>query len=95
MEKILGLIRQEARSFAGPLPFTFEYEQETHAIIAIEARRTRWRPEPVDVRVDRVSFFDRPPFKGAPPVLAAAFRVADIDYQWQRGQRYPLTPEAA
>jgi uncharacterized membrane protein YphA (DoxX/SURF4 family)/uncharacterized protein YqjF (DUF2071 family) len=85
----------EARFFAGPLPFTFEYEPETHAIIAIEARRTTWRPDAIDVRVNRVSFFDRPPFNGVTPVLAAAFRVADIDYQWKRGQRYPLAPEVA
>ena len=86
---------QGARYFAGPLPFTFEYEPDTHAIIAIEARRTKWRPEAVDVRVDRLTFFERPPFNGVTPVLAAAFRVVDIDYQWKRGQWYPLTPEAA
>jgi uncharacterized membrane protein YphA (DoxX/SURF4 family) len=86
---------EEARRFAGPLPFTFDYEPETHAIIAIEALRTTWRPEPVDVRVDRLSFFDRLPFRGVTPVLAAAFRVGDIDYAWKRGQRYPLAPEVA
>ena len=86
---------QEARRFAGPLPFTFDYEPETHAIIAIEARRTTWRPAAVDVRVDTLSFFDQPPFRDVTPVLAAAFRVSDIDYEWMRGQRYPLPPEAA
>jgi uncharacterized membrane protein YphA (DoxX/SURF4 family)/uncharacterized protein YqjF (DUF2071 family) len=86
---------KEARRFAGPLPFTFDYEAETDAIIAIEARRTTWRPTPIEVRVDRLTFFDRPPFRGVTPVLAAAFRVAGIDYTWKRGQRYPLAPEEA
>ena len=86
---------KEARRFAGPLPFTFDYEPETDAIIAIEARRTTWRPTPIDVRVDRLAFLDRPPFQGVTPVLAAAFRVADIDYAWKRGQRHPLAPDAA
>jgi hypothetical protein len=81
---------KEARRFAGPLPFTFDYEPETHAIIAIEAVRTRWRPEPVDVQVRRIGFFDQPLFRGVTPVLAGAFRVRDIDYGWKRGRRYAL-----
>jgi hypothetical protein len=86
---------KEARRFAGPLPFTFDYEAETDAIIAIEARRTTWRPTPIDVRVDRLAFFDSPLFQGVTPVLAAAFRVSDIDYTWRRGRRHPLAAEKA
>ena len=86
---------KEARRFAGPLPYTFDYEPETHGIVAIEARRANWRPEPIDVRVNRLSFFDGGPFRHAAPVLAAAFRVTDIDYAWKRGRRYPLMPGAA
>ena len=82
-------VRAAAR-FAGPLPFTFDYEAETHAIIAIEAARRNWRPEPVAVDVGRVAFFDQPPFRGCTPVLAAAFHVSDIDYHWHRGVRHAL-----
>ena len=83
---------REARRFAGPLPYTFDYEAETHSIVAIEAQRTRWRPAPVAVRVRRISFFDQPAFAGCTPVLAAAFRVSDIDYRWRRGMVYSLAP---
>lgn len=76
---------REARRFAGPLPFTFDFEAETNAIIAIQATRVGWRPEAVSVDVDRLSFFDQPAFAGCTPVLAAAFHVADIDYRWERG----------
>src|SRR5262249_21707572 len=38
---------RDARRFAGPLPFTFDYEPETGSIIAIRATRTAWRPQPV------------------------------------------------
>ena len=82
---------RDARRFAGPLPFTFDYEQETHAIIAINARRTNWRPAPVTVDVRCMSFFEQAAFDGCTPVLAAAFHVKDIDYRWERGVRHALS----
>jgi hypothetical protein len=82
---------RDARRFAGPLPFTFDFEAETHAVIAIQAARANWRPEPVSALVERLSFFDQPAFRGCMPVLAAAFHVSDIDYRWERGVRYPLS----
>ena len=81
---------REARRFAGPLPFTFDYEPETHAIIAIEARRTNWRPALVRADVHRLSFLDQPAFAGCTPRLAAAFYVRAIEYHWQRGVRHAL-----
>jgi len=81
---------REARRFAGPLPFTFDYEPETHSIVAIEAARSNWKPVPVDVDVRRIGFFDQPAFAGCAPRLAAAFRVTDIDYHWKKGVRHAL-----
>lgn len=81
---------REARYFAGPLPFTFDYEEETHAIIAIKATRRNWKPSPIAVDVQRLSFFDQPCFQNCTPMLAAAFRVSNIDYQWEQGVSYPL-----
>ena len=49
---------REARRFAGPLPFTFDYEPSTHSIVSVEGRRTNWRPMPVGVEVNRLAFFD-------------------------------------
>ena len=43
----------EARRFAGPLPYTFDDEQETDSIIAIRAVRQEWNPRPVEVEVRR------------------------------------------
>ena len=80
-----------ARKFAGPLPFTFDYEPETESIIRIEGRRVDWDPMPVAVDVERVTFFDREPFRSVKPVLANAFTVCDVSYQWGRGVREPLT----
>jgi hypothetical protein len=81
---------REARRFAGPLPYTFDYEPETHAIVAINAVRKNWRPALVSVDVGRIGFFDQPAFAGHRPRLAAAFYVRAIDYCWARGIRYAL-----
>jgi hypothetical protein len=88
---------REARRYAGPLRFTFDYEPETHSIIAIEATRTNWKPMPVEVDVRRMSFLDGTEFGPVAPTLAAAFQVNDIEYRWERGVRYALDqlPEEA
>lgn len=80
----------QARLFAGPLPFTFDYERETHSIIAIEGLRENWKPVPIPVEVRRLTFLDQPPFNQVRPLLANAFHVRDIPYEWKRGIRHPL-----
>lgn len=77
----------EARRFAGPLPYTFDYEEATHSIIGIRAMRQRWSPEPVAVEVHCNTFLDQEPFSRAKPILANAFHVQDVPYRWQRGRR--------
>jgi hypothetical protein len=77
----------EARRFAGPLPYTFDYERETDSIIAIHALRQRWNPRPVEVEVRKNTFLEREPFRGARPILANAFYVSDVPYSWERGRR--------
>jgi uncharacterized protein YqjF (DUF2071 family) len=77
----------EARRFAGPLPYTFDYEAETRSIIAIHALRQRWDPQPVEVEVRRNTFLEREPFASGKPMLANAFYVRDMPYCWERGRR--------
>jgi hypothetical protein len=80
----------DARRFAGPLPYTFDYESETRSIICIRALRQEWNPRPVQVDVRKATFFQQEPFCRAHPVLANAFYVRDVPYQWLRGVRIPL-----
>lgn len=75
-----------ARRFAGPLPFTFDYEKETHSIVLIEGKREHWEPKPVDVHVRKATFFDGPLWTGAAPRLANAFYIEKIPYRWKRGE---------
>lgn len=76
---------EDARRFAGPLPYTFDYEAETHSIVMIKATRSRWEPQPISVAVRRATFLERPPFNDVPPILANAFHVANVPYRWERG----------
>jgi Uncharacterized conserved protein (COG2071) len=83
---------KDARRFAGPLPYTFDYEAETHSIIRIQGIRGEWNPKPVAVEVGKNTFLAQEPFRRATPILANAFHVHEIPYRWQRGIRTPLEP---
>jgi hypothetical protein len=84
-----------ARGFAGPLPFTFDYEKETHSLILIEGVRSEWHPMPVTVEVGKCTFFDKDAFRGVAPLLANAFYISGIPYRWRRGRRELLPDSAA
>ncbi len=84
----------QARLFAGPLPFTFDYEPETHSIVLIEGVREKWRPIPVRVEVSRNTFLEHEPFRDAHPILASAFHIENIAYRWKRGVVEPLKAAA-
>ncbi len=83
---------KDARRFAGPLPYTFDYEPETHSIIRIQGVRQEWNPNPVTVEVLQNTFLRQEPFCRATPILANAFHVRGIPYRWERGTRTPLEP---
>ena len=76
---------QVARRFAGPLPFTFDYDAATHSIIRVQGMRGVWDPKPVRVDVLQNTFIAKAPFAEAKPLLASAFQLANVDYRWKRG----------
>ncbi len=82
---------REARKFAGPLPFTFDYERQTHSIIRVEGVRQDWNPRPVAVTVRRNTFLQQDPFRSAGAVLANAFYLENVPYAWKPGIREVLT----
>jgi len=77
---------RDARRFAGPLPYTFDYEPETGSIIRIEGVRREWRPRAVRVEIGRNTFLDREPFRREAPILANAFHVSELPYGWLKGR---------
>lgn len=82
---------REARKFAGPLPFTFDYEQETHSMIRVEGIRREWNPRPVSVKVHRNTFLDSDAFRSSGATLANAFYLENVPYSWRPGVREPLS----
>ncbi|MDA0578434.1 MAG: DUF2071 domain-containing protein [Verrucomicrobia bacterium] len=82
---------QTARRFAGPMPFTFDYEQHSDSMVVIQGVRTHWTPQPVSVTVAHCGFLNTPPFCEIKPRLANAFLVTDVPYRWERGLVEPLT----
>ena len=81
---------REARRFTGPLPYTFDYERETHSIIRIEGVRKEWHPRLIPVVVNRLSFLQQEGLSNTEPVLASCFYIEGIDYLWKRGVWEPL-----
>jgi Uncharacterized conserved protein (COG2071) len=75
---------KEARRFAGPLPFTFTFNQATNEVLIIEGVRQNWVPKPVHVMNYRFSFLDT--LKLENPILANAFIINDIPYSWKKGK---------
>lgn len=81
---------KDARRFAGPLPYTFNYEPETRSIIRVQGVRQEWHPKPVKVEVLQCTFLNSELFCRAAPILANAFQVREVPYRWERGIRTPV-----
>jgi hypothetical protein len=79
---------KQARRFAGPLPYTFDYEPQTGSIIAVQGIRQNWEPQPVSVHFHQEpSFFRQPPFNAVELRLANAFHLHSVPYRWEPGRR--------
>ena len=75
---------KDARRFAGPLPFTFTYDEKKKELLIIEGVRQNWKPNPINVLDYDFEFINSLSFQGA--VLANAFVINDIPYSWKSGK---------
>jgi len=75
---------KDARKFAGPLPFTFTFDQQTNNVLIIEGVRENWNPIPVKVIDYRFSFIDNLNLREVK--LANAFVIQNIPYYWKKGK---------
>ncbi|MBL7834657.1 MAG: DUF2071 domain-containing protein [Cyclobacteriaceae bacterium] len=74
---------KEARRYAGPLPFTFTYNNKTKEVLIIEGIRQHWEPKPIAVLKDKIDFIQT---KFPQAILANAFIVENIPYYWKKGK---------
>lgn len=75
---------KEARRFAGPLPFTFTYNNITKEVLIIEGVRQNWKPLPIKIEDYNINFLNNLNLRGL--VLANAFIINKIPYHWKKGK---------
>lgn len=78
---------RSARQFAGPMPYTFSFDQTASQMTTVEGVRQTWKPQPVKILEDRIPFLKELGLGDAR--LANAFTVKDIPYRWKRGITEP------
>ena len=76
---------EDARTFAGPLPYTFSYDERLKKMVVVRGLRKAWSPQAVVVDVKEASYLEHEPFRGADVRLANAFYVKDVPYAWKPG----------
>lgn len=75
---------KQARKFAGPLPFTFTYNEKKKEVLIIEGVRQNWTPKPVAVCEYKIPFLDNLNLENI--VLANAFIIENVPYYWKKGR---------
>lgn len=76
---------EDARRFAGPLPYTFDFDANTGKMLVVRGLRQAWDPRPVRVVAHASSFLERPELAREAPRLANAFFVENVPYAWKPG----------
>jgi hypothetical protein len=76
---------KDARSFAGPLPHTFSYDERAKKMVVIKGLRQAWDPQPIHVDVKEATYLERSAFSNTDVRLANAFFVKDVPYAWKPG----------
>jgi len=74
---------REARSFAGPMPFTFSVNPQE--VVIVEGKRRQWQPRPIQIEEAEVPYLKS--LSSKEPLLANAFVTEKIPYEWTRGRR--------
>ena len=75
---------EEARRFAGPLPFTFTYNKKAKEMLIIEGVRQNWKPKPIKVESYDIAFLNSLNLNDY--TLANAFIIKNIPYYWKKGK---------
>jgi hypothetical protein len=76
---------EDARMFAGPLPFTFSYDTHLGQMVVVKGLRKVWDPQPVRVAVRRAAFLESSRFAHANVRLANACYLENVPYAWKPG----------
>ncbi|MFT4534822.1 MAG: hypothetical protein ACJA1A_001238 [Saprospiraceae bacterium] len=75
---------KDARKFAGPLPHTFTVNSKDKTILTILGVRQNWKPEPIKVESYHFDFLSSLKLQNI--LLASAFEIKNVPYQWEKGK---------
>lgn len=73
----------EARKFAGPLPFTFTFLESEKKVVIVEGVRKNWTPRPVSTT--NCQALMPAPLTKLNGVFASSFIVENVPYYWKKG----------
>lgn len=76
-----------ARRFAGPMPFTFSYDEDSQTVTSVEGQRTTWSPHAVNIAHAHIPLLAELGLAHA--TLANSFAVENIPYHWKKGDTHP------
>jgi hypothetical protein len=74
----------EARRFAGPLPFTFSFDEQKSEVLIVEGVRENWIPKPLQINHEKIGILEEFGFENIK--LASSFIVSEIPYYWKKGK---------
>ncbi|MBD2704364.1 DUF2071 domain-containing protein [Spirosoma sp. BT702] len=74
---------KDARKFAGPLPYTFTYNNDDKSVLIIEGVRQNWKPEAINIKNYHFGFLESLNLQNM--VLANAFETKNVPYYWRKG----------
>lgn len=75
---------KDARKFAGPLPHTFTFNKEDGTVLIIRGLRQKWKPKPLHIESYNFEYLKTLNLKNI--VLANAFEIKNIPYEWEKGK---------
>lgn len=72
-----------ARRYAGPMPYTFSYDETNNSVLIVKGVRSNWKPNPIEVVSYNIGFLKQ--LKLNKLILANAFEIKDVPYEWEKG----------
>ncbi len=75
---------QQAKRFAGPLPWTFHFNKKQNAVSMVRGIRKNWNPKFVEVTNYQIPKLNEIGIQHA--TYSHSFFISNIDYQWNKSE---------
>ncbi|MEM6877242.1 MAG: DUF2071 domain-containing protein [Bacteroidota bacterium] len=75
---------KQARRFAGPMPYTFNFMEEERKVLIVKGVRRGWKPRPVYLNSQKFGFLEGMHLQHAQ--AASVFVIENVPYYWEKGK---------